>query len=118
MIINIILNLLQKMVDSQDIKTNFSFRECELLIRIIGVEDKPYLTQVQLANEIGIAYSSPIYRSILKYLESQEIIKSQQTIGNAKLIVIDYKKLRDLIDEQKVVQLFYNYLNEWHLCKW
>jgi hypothetical protein len=103
-----------------EIKRDFKYTEVKILMDIIFAfeENKEQYTISSLAKEIGMQPTSPYYNFVIKYLKSLDILITKDTFGNAKLVTINYKKLRDLIDDQKIVEEFYKYFNQFHICSW
>lgn len=94
------------------IKQDFSHEECEMLIRIISVKNSDDLTIQKLAKEIKVVANNVMFQKLIKYLISMNIIEISPKL------YIYHKRLRDLIDEQFVVNVYYSYLNSEHLCHW
>ena len=94
-----------------DIRTDFNYDECVILVKLIEVKNEDSLSLEKLI----IFLDDDMKRSmkIVKYLISVSIIEDM----NDK-IYIHHKLLRDLIDEQKPINIVYLYLNSWHLCHW
>jgi hypothetical protein len=72
----------------------------------------------QLAESIGVSGGNPQFTSLLKYLVQLGIVEYQDTFSPAKIVTVHRGKLRDFIDEQNIVNLFYDYFNTYHKCIW
>lgn len=108
------------MQQHQSYKTDFTFSECKLLIRILNINYKEHerITYSQLAKLCETHSSTPNFHKISQYLKHMNILKIIEEIGTAKLISIDQLALKDLIDEQLLINYFFNYFQQHHVCKW
>ena len=102
------------------IDENLSLVECNLLrdISLVNINKKEKVTKINLAKMINVKYTNPLFYKMIKMLAFKNIISHHATIGNAKLLEINFKKLKNLIDEQKECNKWYEYFEKYHICSW
>jgi hypothetical protein len=97
-------------MEETTIKTDFSLAECKMMLKILNSENDKRMTMTKLSKLINVSIFNPSYCEVKKYLLDNNILEVIERIGSTKIIKINYKKLRDLIDEQQIVNTFYDYL--------
>lgn len=105
------------MVKMDDIKTDFTYQECRIMTRIlIFNENSSDLTLSKIASNAKLNMSDPRFYKIIKYLFDNEIITLNDPVK--KTYFIHQKKLRDVIDEQEVINEITDYLKIYHYFTW
>jgi len=97
---------------------DYTFKECELMIKIAVRELPENLTLTALAKEIDTVSSSPTFVSVINTLKENNLLEVHDYIGNVKLIKINEKKLRDFIDELPITNFFFEYFKIYHIVSW
>jgi len=95
-----------------------SNRQIEILVKISYIKNREWLSLTDIANEIEINVCNPYFSKISALLIELNILEIVRIVGQAKLIKINHKKLRDFIDEQKVCQFWFDYFNHYHIVSW
>lgn len=97
----------------------FSTSESLMLIDIFSFPQKKDFYAFQLARYLKIAPTHPYFCKIIKYLKENEIMVFRQKIADTNLYELNKTKLRDLIDEQDIVNFIKDYMNDaGHICTW
>jgi len=105
------------MADSLNI-VKFTEYECKILINILKLKCNNTTTLTSLAKFIGINCMSPKFRNFLQKCLISNIIIIKHQIGPSKIIEINEKQLKNVIDEQDIVNFYFNYFTENHICEW
>jgi hypothetical protein len=98
-------------------KTDYSYTYCDVFIKMAMLDKKQYIL-TELAKSVNIAVTSPIFNKIIKILKNEDIILIKNTFGNAKLVEIDFKRLKNFIDELDIVINLFKYFDEYHFIGW
>lgn len=106
--------LSQEITDEKD----FTVMECRILIDILNNCSDKELTVSKLSKLIETDIHHPKFYKMINYLFNKNILIHTKIIGPTKFIKVDKKKLKDLIDDQNVIEYFYDYFNKHHFCKW
>ena len=99
-------------------KEAFSYNECLMMLKIIEVENSPRLSIRSLANQCKISEYHPRFRHLLTFLRNSHVITEIGSFGPSKIIEIDHKELRNLINEQRLTNVFRDYFAQWHVDPW
>ena len=106
-------------MDEDNIKRDFTWADINILIGIKNCEKLKETTINEIAREIQITRNHPNFYKILNYLIKENIIVLTKTIGTTKIFTINYKKIRDLLDEQdKINNLVDKYIKKDHHFDW
>lgn len=115
MFINLIISII--LMEGVD-KYNFTAHECICFLDLQKeVRKNKDFTIQRYASSMNMNPFNPLFRKIMKILFDEGVAKTIN-IGNPKKIRINPNNLRDFIDEQGVVNKFYDYFHEEHLCSW
>lgn len=101
-----------------EIKSDFSLTECKILISLLSINRKEEQTITSICHAINIPRTHPYFTSVFKYLFETGIVVQTRAIGKAKMVKVNTGKLVDLIDEQTLINYFYSYFNQYHICAW
>jgi len=104
-----------------EIKKDFSPKECKILAILYNIRNSKDLTVSKIAiefNKYKISIKNPSFYMVLNYLKELKIIGEINKIGNVKFLKINKNDLRDLLDEQPDVILWYEYFNTAHHAWW
>ena len=101
-------------------KTDFSKKECEILVKICNLKKIRNLDYCTLTRNIKEDAGSINFQNVKNYLKQIKIINETGFLGKSILIEIDYKKVEDLIEKQDYVNWWvYNYfLPKKHIILW
>jgi len=58
----------------------------------------------KLAEMVGTSVNNPKYQRVLKLLLENSVIEHTHTIGSAKLLKINFSKLRDFVDSTSMLR--------------
>ena len=100
------------------IKTDFTESQIRIMMAILDVNNHPHLTFSNIADAIGVRTSDPNFNKVIHYLYDAAIIECFEKHVTAKFLKIKHRMLRDLLDEQKLVNEFYEYFHAHHICEW
>lgn len=110
-------NQVQELEDGVN-EEDFNFRDLRILIDMY-MKDVVEFNATDLADTIEISKHHPNYLKILNFLKLNNIIELKEVIGATKIYKLHRKKLKDLIDEQNIVQYVMDYLNKaGHIATW
>lgn len=101
------------------IKKDFNWIEIKILIGIKNCENLKEITINEITKQICISRNHPIFYRVINYLISENIMVLTKVIGTTKFFKIDYKKIRDLLDEQdRINDLVTKYIKKDHHFDW
>jgi hypothetical protein len=103
---------------NEPIKRDFSYTECMIMIKILEIEEQKDLTQALISRLIEMPSTSPTFTKVFKYLVEKNIIIKHAHIGQCQRLELNYDLLLDLIDEQEVVENFFEFFNVNHFAEW
>ena len=95
-----------------------TFPKWLLLKKIAVLKIKKEITIGELAKELEIEQTHPYFHIILGFLIDKEVIKHTKTVGMAKFIKINYKKIENLIKETKMTQEFIDLIKKTNIIIW
>lgn len=93
-------------------KNNLSLTECSILIRLFlsNLYKENNLTISKIAFHLSINRLNPTFTNLVKYLKKEEIIvETGEIIGSSKIIILNNKKLDELLYEQEKLKIFEEY---------
>ena len=101
------------------VKKDFNWIEINILI---GVKNCPNLKETtinDISKQLNINKSHPYLYKVLSYLIDTKVMVLTKVIGSVKFFKIDYKEIRDLIDEQdRINDLVNKYIKKDHHFDW
>jgi hypothetical protein len=107
------------MEEGKQVKTDFTWNEIKILIGIKNCENLKEITINDIAKQIRINRNHPNFYKVLSYIINEEIMVLIRVIGTTKFFRINYKKIKDLIDEQeRINQLVTTYIKKDHHFDW
>ena len=110
---------MDKFEEMKNLKRDFSFGSCQILIKIINMKDIVFLTRAKIAKQINVHQGNPQFNEIINYLKDLQIIIKENQLGNNEILKIDKINLMHFIDEQDlIVKLVDNYYKKYHNFKW
>jgi len=102
-----------------EIKRDFTWSEIQILVLIKNCYRIKDLTITTLAKNINISVNNPKYYIVLRYLFDSEAIVVVRIIGRTKFLKINYKLIKNILDEQERINfLVNNYLETDHRFFW
>lgn len=102
-----------------DTITDFSWEEIKIIIKIKNLINHKETTISNIAKDIQISITHPYLYKILRYLMDKEAIVVNKIIGNTKLLKINYKKIKNVLDEQEEINFMVdNYISKDHKFLW
>ncbi len=93
----------------------FVMRDIAIAIKLETIDP---LTITNLTNAAKIGINNPKFYKVMKYLQELKIVKQVGTFGTAKIITIDKRRLKDLIDEQILIEKDAKYFELYHTFIW
>jgi hypothetical protein len=101
------------------IKTDFSWSEITIIVNLKNCENLKEITINDIVRQCCISRNHPSFYKVLNHLIDENIMVLVKVIGTTKFFKIDYKKVRDLLDEQdKVNELVTKYIKKDHSFDW
>lgn len=101
------------------VKKDFNWVEINILIGIKNCPNLKEITINDIAHNLQISKSHPYLYKVLSYLIDEKIMVLTKVIGSVKIFKIDYKDMRDLIDEQdRINDLVNKYIKKDHHFDW
>jgi hypothetical protein len=97
----------------ENVRVDFTTEEVECMLYLIDKEFK----EVDLDNLYEFLedkFNINTSKAVINYLMSYGVIEKT----NENNVFIYNKRLRDVIDEQLIVNKVYNYLSGWHFAHW
>lgn len=89
------------------------------IIRDISLtKTKTTVNRSSLAKLINKSPHDPLYNYTLNFLIKNDLIGIRAGIGKSQLLTINYKKLRDFIDELPETQEWFKYFFHYHFITW
>jgi hypothetical protein len=106
-------------VEEKEVKTDFNWTEINILINIKNCENLKEITINDIIKQSNIRRNHPNFCKVMKYLIEKNMIVLIKTIGTTKIFKINYKQIRDLLDEQKLINnLVTKYIEKDHHFDW
>ena len=101
------------------IKRDFTWTEIGILIGIKNCDNLKDITVNKMVGQIKINRSHPLFYNVLSYLLQNNLVTIDKVVGNVRLFEIDGKGIRDLLDEQILInKLINDYLKRDHHFIW
>jgi len=72
----------------------------------------------EFERSLGYLTPQPDLRKLIEYLISKDVIGLYDTVAGIKRYQVRIKKLKDMIDELPITNLYYEYFNQEHYCQW
>lgn len=98
-------------MDNKEIRIDFDEEDIYIMFKIINIDKKQFPYEF-LYSELK-EFNRNKTEIILKYLIELNILEHV----NDELYLYK-KKLRDLLDEQKIINKFFQYFYSFHFCHW
>lgn len=101
------------------LKTDFNWVEINILIGIKNCNKLDRITINKITEQLCINRSHPNLQKVMKYLIDEKIMSIIEIIGPVKIFEINYKRIRDLLDEQtRINDLVTKYIKKDHHFDW
>ncbi len=102
-----------------EVKKDFTWTEINILIGIKNCENLKEITIGDITKQICVTRNHPKLYKVLNYLIKDNIMVLVKVIGTTKIFTLNYKKIRDLLDEQdKINDLVNKYIKKDHHFDW
>lgn len=80
-----------------------------MLIALLNYKKQNKFIISEAADSIGIKITHPYFLKIINYLKAIKGIEEIEVYGRTKLLKLNYKKTRNLVNKQQLVQEIENY---------
>lgn len=102
-----------------EVKRDFSYNQCLIINKIKNAIKDQAITKAELAHFIEINQSHKDLRIVLDYFKEIKAVVVEETRGPLILLRFDYKKIKDLLDEQDIINWWVDtYFKEDHVFSW
>jgi len=89
-------------------RTNLSLAECKIMFSLLNKVDKEKLNTSEFANRINMRRTDPRFYDLLRFLEENKALEYEYPKEKPKIIKLNPKIIKDIIDEQELINELVN----------